>query len=44
MLEKPKLSSDIGSINIKANIEFSGKETKKYSRNVFMIITVCMII
>ena len=29
MLEKPKLSSDIGSITIKQNIELSGKETEK---------------
>ena len=32
MLKKPKLSCDIGSITIKANIEVSGKETEKYSR------------
>ena len=44
MLEKPKLSSDIGSISIKANIEVSGKETEKYLRNVFKIIIVWMII
>ena len=43
-LEKPKLSSDIGSITVKANIELSGKETEKYPRNVFMIIIVWMII
>ena len=43
-VEKPKLSSDIGSITIKANIELSGKETEKYPRNVFMIIIVWMII
>ena len=42
MLEKPKLSSDIGSITIKANIELSGKE--KYPINVFMIIIVWIII
>ena len=30
MLEKPKLSFDISSITIKANIELSGKETEKY--------------
>ena len=29
MLEKPKLNSDIVSITIKANIEFSGNETEK---------------
>ena len=40
MLEKPELSSDIGSITIKANIELSGNETEKYPRNVFMIIIV----
>ena len=44
MLEKPKLSSDVGSITIKANIELSGKETEKYPRNIFMIIIVWMII
>ena len=33
MLEKPKLSSDIGPITIKAKIELSGKETEKYSRS-----------
>ena len=38
MLEKLKLSFDIGSITIKANIELSGKKTKKYPRNVFTII------
>ena len=44
MLEKPKLSSDIGSITIRANIELSGKETEKYPRNVFMIISVWKVI
>ena len=44
VMEKPKLSSDIGSITIKANIELSGKETEKYPRNGFMIIIVWMII
>ena len=44
MLEKPELSSDVDSITIKSNIELSGKETEKYSRNVFMIIIVWMII
>ena len=43
MLVKPKLSFDIGSITIKANIELSGKETEKYPRNVFMIIIVWMV-
>ena len=40
MLEKPKLSFDIGSITLKANKEFSEKETKKYPRNFFTIIIV----
>ena len=40
MLEKPKLSFNIGSITIKANIELSEKETKKYPRNFFTIIFV----
>ena len=44
MLEKPKPSSNIGSITIKANIELSGKETEKYPRNFFTIITVWMVI
>ena len=44
MLEKPKLSSDIGLVTMKANIKLSGKETEKYPRNVFMIIIVWMII
>ena len=44
MLQKPKLSSDIGSITIMANIELSGKETEKYPRDVFMIIIVWTII
>ena len=44
MMEKPKLSFDIGSITIRANIELSGKETEKYPRNIFMIIIVWMII
>ena len=44
MVEKPKLSSNIGSITIKGNIELSGKETENYPRNVFMIIIVWMII
>ena len=44
MLEKPKLSSDIGSITTKANIELSGKEIEKYPRNVFTIITVWIVI
>ena len=40
MLKKPKLSSDIGSTTIKANIGLS----EKYPRNFFMIIIVWMII
>ena len=40
MLEKPKLSFNIGSITIKANIELSEKETEKYPRNFFTIIFV----
>ena len=44
MLKKPKLSSDIGLITMKANIELSGKETEKYPRNISMIIIVWMII
>ena len=44
MLEKPKLNFDIGSITRKANTELSGKETEKYTRNVFMIIIVWMVI
>ena len=44
MLEKPKLSFDICSITIKANIDPSGKEDKKYPRNIFMIIIVWMVI
>ena len=43
MLEKPKLTSDIDSITIKANIELSEKETEKWPRNVFMIIIAWMI-
>ena len=40
MLEKPKLSLNIGSTTIKANIELSEKETEKYFRNFFTIIIV----
>ena len=40
MLGKLKISSDIGSITIKSNIELSGKETQKCTRNVFMIFIV----
>ena len=35
MLEKPKLSFNIGSITIKANIELSGKETEKNPQTFF---------
>ena len=44
MSEKPKLSFDIGLIVTKARIELSGKETEKYPRNFFTIITVWMVI
>ena len=44
MLKKPMISFDRDSITIKANIEFSGKETEKYPRNVFTIIIVWMVI
>ena len=44
MFEKPNQSFNIGSITIKANIELSGKEIKKYLRNVFTIIIVWMFI
>ena len=35
MLKNSKLSFDIGSITIKANIELSGKETEKYLQKRF---------
>ena len=44
MLEKLKLRFDIGLITIKANMEVSGKETEKYPRNSFTIMTVWMVI
>ena len=44
MLEKLKLSFDVGSITIKANIELSEKETEKYPRNVFTFIIVWLVI
>ena len=44
MLEKPNLRFNIGSITVKATIELSGKEIKKYPRNFFMIIIALMII
>ena len=44
ILEKPKLSFDIGSITTKVNIEPSVKETQKFLRNVFTIIIDWMIL
>ena len=44
MLEKPKLSFDIASIAAQANIELSGKEIGRYSRNILIIIIVWMVI
>ena len=44
MLEKPKLSFDIASIAVKANIELSGKEIGKYPINILIIIIVWMVI
>ena len=44
MLKKPKLSFDVGLITIKANIELSGKEIRKYPRKFFMIIIVWIVI
>ena len=44
MLEKSKLSFDMGLIAIQPNTEHSGKETEKYARNLFMIIIVWMVI
>ena len=44
MLEKPKLGFNLGSITIKANIELPGKETEKYPRNFFTIVTAWMVI
>ena len=40
MLDKRKLSFDIGSITIKANTELSEKTPEKYPRNFFTIIIV----
>ena len=40
MLEKSKQSFDISSITIKAIIELSEKETKKYPKTFFTIIIV----
>ena len=39
-----KLSFNMGSITLKANIELSEMDTKKYPRNDFMIIIVWMVI
>ena len=44
MSEKPKLSFDIGLVTTKADIELSGKESERYPRNVFTIITVWIVI
>ena len=44
MLEKPKLSFNIGSITIKANTGLSEKETEKYPRTVFTVIIVWIVI
>ena len=38
MLEKPKLSFDLGSISIRANIQPSEKEIKKYPRDFFQLL------
>ena len=35
MLQKPKLSFDIGSLTIKTNIALSGKETENYPQKLF---------
>ena len=43
MLEKPKLSFDIGSIIISANIELTEKEIEKFPRNVLTEIIVLMV-
>ena len=44
ILEKPKVSFDIGSITIKLNIELSGKKTEKYPRHIFINVIVWMVI
>ena len=44
MLEKPKLSSDIGSVTIRENIELSVKLIEKYPRHFFAIVIVWMVI
>ena len=44
MLQKPKLSFDIGSLTIKTNIALSGKETENYPRNFFTIAIVWIFI
>ena len=43
MLVNPKLSFDIDSITIKANMELSGKVIEKYPRNFFTIIVLRMV-
>ena len=43
MLVNPKLSFDIDSITIKANMELSGKVIEKYPRNFFTIIVLWMV-
>ena len=35
MFENPKLTFDIGSATMETNIKLSGKEIKKYTRNIF---------
>ena len=43
-VEKAKLSVDIGSITMKADMGLSGKESEKCPRNVFTIIIVWIVI
>ena len=38
MLKKKKISFDLNSITIIANIEISGKDVKKYRRNLVTVI------
>lgn len=40
MLEKAKLSSDIGSVTVRINIELSGRGIEKYPRYFFIIVIV----
>ena len=44
MLEKPKIGFNIELITIKANKELSGKEIEKYSRKIYTIIIVWIVI